>query len=29
MGDRTTLEPTDGRISVAVRADTPVFLLIE
>ena len=29
MGDRTTLEPTDGRISVPLRADTPVLLRIE
>ena len=29
MGNRTTLEPTDGRISVPLRADTPVLLRIE
>ena len=29
MGDRTTLEPTDGLIFVPLRANTPVFLRIE
>jgi len=29
MGNRTTLKPTNEQIAIAVRADTPVFLLIE
>ncbi len=29
MGDRTTLEPTDGRISLPLRANTPVLLRME